>query len=156
MLELTHKRLPVTAIIVAVVIAAGSLLTAFPSHYKPRLDREKFDSEVWKQCAARGTYLGNLSMLDDFIARFSLVGLSRQQIHNQLGCSGLSTQKTERVLLENGDCSNLKHTYLEIDFDNFWEKNPLRQKASRFRIITENYKSFGHGEDKAEATPWYN
>ncbi len=101
-------------------------------------------------------YNANISMLDDFIANYHLVGLTRQRLHELLGCEGLTISKVERMQIAGPNCTDLTQTFLEIEFSDWLEKNPLEQKTVRFRLVSEQHKVCGAGEEKSIPSEWYN
>lgn len=138
------------------VASAMALFNLFP-HYEPRAKRPSFDSRRWIDNSLKGgPYYANEFMLDDFIARYKLVGLSRRRVHELLGCVELTKEKLEQIQLSSGNCTSSTHDFLEIEFDSFWTSNLLEQKVSRFRRFTKNYDIPNQfGEPTITPGEWY-
>lgn len=88
-------------------------------------------------------------VLDDFIRRYKLVGLSRARIHVFLGIEGINEKPIERLLVKGGNCIDPSRTYLEIAFDSASNQQPNLQKALKYRRFIEHFD-----RAKPEVTDW--
>lgn len=110
----------------------------------------RYSEKSWPE-AGQKLPEARLAVIDDFIARYKLVGLSRARVHCCLGTEGLTTAAKEKLLLDSGNCLSGAHTYLEIEFDRSSSTVPNLQKAVRYR----SYKDF-HGQRAPEISGWSN
>ncbi len=122
-------------------------------HYAPFSNTtSRFDSGLWQN----PTYYGptdNTFMLDDFLYRNRLVGMTRKHIHEKLGNTALATQAVETFLISSGGCS-LEWSYLEVQFDPHSSVDPELHKIDRYRIVTEKGKLNGT-LIASNATDWF-
>lgn len=156
MFEPNRKDFKSSVLLASAILVVAGIASAVTTHHMPiAKDRQRFDSYWWKKGYSWGMHLANRTMLDDFVDRYKLAGLSRRRIHELLSCEGLSTQKIERIPIETGTCTEQHITYLEIDYSDWLEKNPLKQTAKRFRIVTERLV-WGKPDPEVCQTFWYN
>lgn len=143
-------------LIVSNTFLAAGIVSILTTHHMPTSKNgNPFNPEHWRMGYSWGMHLANRTMLDDFVNRYKLVGLSRQRIHELLTCEGLTTNQVEKIPIETGSCTEQHIIYLEIDYSDWWEKNPLKQTAKRFRLITERLV-WGKPEPVVTETIWYN
>lgn len=150
-----RKSVAITGVLAAIVF----ILPNIGAHHKPPFPGkygQPFNSEYWIKGSTMGCYNCNISMLDDFIARHKLVGLSRRRLHELLGCEGLTMQKTERQQISGPSCTDCHLSFVEIEFDTAWHRNPLQQTVSRFRLVDEDHPICAPGEIKITTSDWYN
>jgi hypothetical protein len=138
---------------VAIAMLAVAVLTTMEHPRRVRFSANAipFESAVWQNPYA-GAPVNNLVMLDDFIDRYRLVGLTRQRVHLLLG-TGMNTESLERIYVAGGSCTDASATYLEIEFagqDPFQE-----QKAAKYRLVTERCNP-PTCIPSVEATAWFN
>lgn len=156
MFERSSTKFKSHVVLASGVLVVAGILSALTTHHMPLSKNGRpFDKNHWRMGYSWGMHLGNRIMLDDFVARYKLVGMSRQRIHELLTCEGLTTSTVEKIPIETGTCTEQHITYLEIDYSDWWEKNPLRQTAKRFRLVTDRLV-WGKPKPESSETIWYN
>jgi hypothetical protein len=117
--------------------------------------REPFRSSTWKHNVSEYYSGDNIDMLDDFLARYKLVGMSRHEIQGLLGDFDETSKTIDHQRILKVGCFIFHHGELEIEYDARHEKNRAAQKALRYRVKVDFDCMNDSFMSPELTTPWY-